>query len=227
MKYITYLFFIGVITASGFFVYNKYWKNDKKITPIVTVKQDQESARVRKPSPNPLVITDNNTRAQKPKPAGPAALIESALAAAAAGDNAKALETYRKILAEHRNTTESLRAAIALGDNALAGGGLWNARALYTYAFGRLGRQSSERRSVYAKITGINDKLVWSTRVYPGARDAATHIVQPGEVLDKIAARYNCPRRFIQKMNKLQSTSIRYGQRIKVIRGIDSRARTR
>ncbi len=215
MKYISYLVVIGILAGAGFFIYNKYWKKPASTAgPSVRIPVEKTKIRADK---NTLIIP---AKAAKKKQA--ALTPEQTLykqAEDAKTDN-EALAAYRKLVSDYPDTREAISAAITLGDYLNAEEKYESARGYYTFAHDRL--QLNERAGVYAKITAINDHLVWSHRVYPGVKDTTLYLIQPGDSLNKIAARFNCPVRFIKKINRMKGNRITFGQRIKVIKGTDS-----
>jgi lipoprotein-anchoring transpeptidase ErfK/SrfK len=228
MKYLFYVVIIAVIVVAGYFIYNKYWQSPgKPHSQAIQINLPDKPKQAGKQSTLPLYTGDSTAKTAAPVNTAPSdsdqpltpekKLMQQARAAK---NDAEAVEIYKKIVAEYTDTVEAITAAIVLGDQFVSEENYQTARSYYTFAYKRL--PTANREGVYSKITGINDKLVWSNQVYPNVKDTVLYQVQPKDYLEKIAIKFNCPCLFIQKINGLSDTAIAMGQRLKVIKGVDS-----
>ncbi len=68
-------------------------------------------------------------------------------------------------------------------------------------------------------LTGVNRLLVFSTKVAADDPLAEAYTVASGDLLIRVAPRYNLTYQFIETINGIDARRIRVGQRIKVVRG--------
>ena len=74
-----------------------------------------------------------------------------------------------------------------------------------------------QRATLKGRLDALVERLIFSRRAGPGSE---LHKIRPGDNLARIAARYNCPKDLIQKINGIADPNlIRAGERIKVIDG--------
>lgn len=85
-----------------------------------------------------------------------------------------------------------------------------------------LGSDISPRiaQQVRREIAAVNEKLVFSPLVAEKDPHVTTHVVQSGEVLSRLAPRYDLPWRCIARINRITDPRrVRAGQRLKVVNG--------
>ncbi len=69
-------------------------------------------------------------------------------------------------------------------------------------------------------IARVNQTLIFSPRITDADPYAGEHIMQPGQILARVAPRYHVPWQFIARINNIPDTRrIRAGQRLKVVNG--------
>lgn len=87
-----------------------------------------------------------------------------------------------------------------------------------TLSFLFLRSSPGERRDrMQQRLDELTEFLIFSRR--PGPH-SVQHTIQPGDTLGKLAAKYNCPQKLIQKINGITNPNlIRIGDRLKVIVG--------
>jgi LysM repeat protein len=95
-----------------------------------------------------------------------------------------------------------------------AGAGLDERAALSAAYFAAL--DAKKRDGYRTRLDELVAEYIFSTRP---VECADMHTVAKGDSLQKIAAKYNFPVEGIQKVNKLSTTSLRIGERLKVPRG--------
>ncbi|MFH1023449.1 MAG: L,D-transpeptidase family protein [Planctomycetota bacterium] len=88
-----------------------------------------------------------------------------------------------------------------------------NARGALTAELKVAPATSEQRDMLLKKLDALNDEF-FSPKPAPGT---TIHIVQPGDVLFKIAKKYNTTPEFIQRLNGMKGTTIQPNQRLKVI----------
>ena len=82
------------------------------------------------------------------------------------------------------------------------------------------GLSSEDAAEVRQELAAVNEKLVFSPLVDEADPFTKTHVIEPGQMLAKIAPRYNVPWRFIARINRITDPRrIRAGQRLKVVTG--------
>lgn len=92
----------------------------------------------------------------------------------------------------------------------------WTARNLYSFAFDRT-QDSKLKEECKGILDQLNVELVFSSKP---SNDSESYQIQPGDVLTEIAAKYNCPYRFIMQINNITDPrNLRAGERIKVLTG--------
>jgi LysM repeat protein len=83
---------------------------------------------------------------------------------------------------------------------------------------GRISR--SDANAVRREMAQLNEVLVFSPRIVQGDPLVETYVVQPGDVLQRIARNYDVPWEFIAHINGIARPELlRAGQRLKIVRG--------
>jgi len=107
------------------------------------------------------------------------------------------------------------KGALERAAKAKAAGALEEERAALSTAY--LACLDAARRApLKARLDELASDLVFSSRA---SGVAHSHTVRSGESLVKVAATYNFPAEGIQRVNKLKSTGLRVGERLKVPKG--------
>ena len=75
---------------------------------------------------------------------------------------------------------------------------------------------NAKRAEIKNKLDGLNAELVFSHEPSP---DAFIYVVRPGDSLIRIASKYNTNYEFIVRINNKHRTSIRVGERLKILKG--------
>ena len=75
---------------------------------------------------------------------------------------------------------------------------------------------NAKRAEIKSKLDGLNAELVFSHEPSP---DAFIYVVRPGDSLIRIASKYNTNYEFIVRINNKHRTSIRVGERLKILKG--------
>lgn len=152
-----------------------------------------------RPKPEPVDLTGGTNAATgvPVPPPGPAA----SLAASASGD--------------------TVRALIDEGDRKLATGDLVSARSLYNRAL--LDRRTvvADQEWLRAKITQLNEELVFSNKVFKNDPVATEYTVAGGDNPSKIAHKQDLTTEpsLIQRINKVEPRKLQVGQKLKLLRG--------
>ena len=68
-------------------------------------------------------------------------------------------------------------------------------------------------------LASVNEQLVFSPKVFPGDPLAESYAIQSGDLLAKIAPRFNLTYQFLEDINGVDARKLRVGQKIKLIRG--------
>jgi predicted negative regulator of RcsB-dependent stress response len=119
-------------------------------------------------------------------------------------------------ITQYPDSPYSAPAAATLG-GIMLGIDKWTARNLYSFAFDHT-QDSKLREDCKKALDPLNAELVFSPK--PGGSDSKLYQIQPGEVLTTIAAKFNCPYRFIMLINNIDDArNLRAGDRIKVLTG--------
>jgi LysM repeat protein len=86
-----------------------------------------------------------------------------------------------------------------------------------SFVFLRL-RPGERRDLTKTRLDELVDRIIFSPRPGPYSE---LYRIQPGDNLDKIAARFNCPKDLIARMNRIKDPNlIQEGQRLKVLHGV-------
>lgn len=93
-------------------------------------------------------------------------------------------------------------------------------REVYSIALRTVG-YGPERKQLVGRLNELNKYLIWSRML---TKDSKTHIVMPGESVERIGVAYGLPRdctKSISRINNLKKDLIRPNQKIKVIAKLD------
>jgi len=74
-------------------------------------------------------------------------------------------------------------------------------------------------RRIRRRLAEVNEELIFSSAVRPDDPLVATHTVAPGDLLSRIAPKYDVPYPLIERVNGVEARRIRVGQTLKIIRG--------
>lgn len=119
-------------------------------------------------------------------------------------------------------SAQAVRRLIEAGDSAAASGRMVDARISYSKAYTHPEAAPSDKASLRAKLTAINNDLVFSSKVTQGDPLAEVYTVAPGDSLVKIARKRDLATdwRLIQRVNGISSPNrIQVGQKLKLLRG--------
>jgi LysM repeat protein len=118
-------------------------------------------------------------------------------------------------------STGEITSLIAEGDRKLKANDLVGARASFSKAYVNAKTVRSDLDSLRSKLETINKDLFASAKVYPGDPMTEEYVVADGDGLQRIARRRNLVTdwRLIERTNKVDSTKLRVGQKLKLIRG--------
>ncbi len=118
-------------------------------------------------------------------------------------------------------STEEVRQLISEGDRKLQGGDLVAARAAFSRALLHPKAARADQESLRGKLSAINQDLVFSTKLITGDPIAEEYTVQPGDMLARIARDRELATdwRLIQRINKVDPSRLRVGQKLKLVRG--------
>lgn len=118
-------------------------------------------------------------------------------------------------------STEEVRQLISEGDRQLQRGDLLGARVAFSRALLHPKAARADQDSLRGKLGAINQDLVFSAKVIPGDPIAEEYTVQPGDMLARIARERELATdwRLIQRINKVEPSRLRVGQKLKLVRG--------
>lgn len=77
----------------------------------------------------------------------------------------------------------------------------------------------AEQQMIRDTLTSVNRGLVFSREVQPGDTVAEAYVVQSGDLLARIAPRFNLTYQFLERINNIEARRLQVGQKIKVIKG--------
>jgi lipoprotein-anchoring transpeptidase ErfK/SrfK len=98
-------------------------------------------------------------------------------------------------------------------DAARHAGSLLEAKELYLQIL-QQAPSTSMAATVQERLGEVNLRLIFSPTMTP---DAATHVIEPGDTLSKIARKFHMTLELLMAANGLRSDRIRPGQRLKVV----------
>jgi LysM repeat protein len=161
------------------------------------------------PKPAPFDATNPSTTTANPQP--PTTPTTTAPAAAPG------------ILPSIPNPTSAseFRAFMDAGDKALSANKPVEARRQYSRALLSKDATRSDQESLRAKLTGINDDLVFSSRITTDDPFVEGYTVAPADKLVNIVKKRQLAVdwHLIQRINKIDPSKIKVGQKLKLVRG--------
>lgn len=116
----------------------------------------------------------------------------------------------------------AVRMQIAAAESSASAGRLAEARVLLNRAMHDPRASDADVEMLRARLTDLNETLVFSPAVTPGDPLVETYAIQPGDRLIKVvnAADLKTDWRFIQRVNKMSDPGrLRVGQKIKLVKG--------
>jgi len=243
MRDVIAVILIAVLIVGGYFGYRAIFSGEEAgaepvATPSPLTDETPSSALEASPS-SPQVIEEPGqaqqvalTQAEQAAAAPPAQPEQAAPSPTAQEDPAQKLFEQGRLLYSQNNVqgaADSLNAVIskypespysAPAAATLAGITVntdkWSARNLYSFAFDRT-EDAKLKEECRKALDQLNSDLVFSATP---SKDSESYQVQPGDVLTTIAAKYNCPYKFIMQINNIEDArKVRVGDRIKVLTG--------
>jgi LysM repeat protein len=134
------------------------------------------------------------------------------------GDDQTYISAMRHLVEAFSKSSQAVNVAPELAGVYAAKNDFEMARLVYSFAYKRAADYKG-RRALAAKLDPICEQLVFSRKKFS---ECVFHRVQQGNTLIGLAAKYNCPYRFIQKINKKRNDRLRLGERLKIICGPDN-----
>lgn len=118
-------------------------------------------------------------------------------------------------------STGDMTSLIAEGDRKARSSDLVGARAAYSKALANPKTAKGDQDALRSKMTTINQDLIFSAKVYPGDPMIEEYSVEAGDGLQKIAKKRNLVTdwRLIERVNKADSSKLKVGQKLKLVRG--------
>jgi lipoprotein-anchoring transpeptidase ErfK/SrfK len=116
----------------------------------------------------------------------------------------------------------SVRSFIEAGDRAFSSNKLVEARVSYSHALLSPEIARSDAEVIRAKVTTINDDLLFSSKVVAGDPLVESYSVASGDSLDRIKKKRDLAVdwRFLARVNKITNpTGLKIGQKLKLVRG--------
>jgi len=170
---------------------------------------DQSSAAVADAGSNPLAEAIERTmQGGKGEPTGAALPAPIVKVPASAGAGA-------------RGAMGSSR-GISAAKEAIAGNDLLAGRSILNRVLSDPSTPADERERVRGELAQLNEKLLFSPKVYPSDPLVGTYEVRPGDSLERIASRLGLAVdwRLLQRVNRLKNPNhIQVGQTLKIVRG--------
>ncbi|TET38962.1 MAG: LysM peptidoglycan-binding domain-containing protein [Planctomycetota bacterium] len=133
------------------------------------------------------------------------------------GDDQTYVSAMRHLVEAFSKSGQALKVAPELAGVYAAKNDFETARRIYSFAYKRAA-DYRERRALAAKLDPICERLIFSRKKFS---ECVFYRVQQGDKLIRLAAKYNCPYRFIQRINKKRDDRLRIGERLKIICGPD------
>jgi LysM repeat protein len=174
------------------------------------------------PQPQESKAAESSAAAAQPQDSTPAAqedpaqkLFEQARVLLNENKTQETATCLNTIITQYPDSSYSAPAAATLAGITSATD-KWTARNLYSFAFDRT-QDSKLREECKKALDQLNAELVFSSKP---SNDSKLYQIQPGDVLTTIAAKFNCPYRFIMLINNIDDArNLRAGDRIKVLVG--------
>lgn len=118
-------------------------------------------------------------------------------------------------------STSDVMMLIAEGDRKQKANDLVGARASFSKAMLNPKCSATDQDSLRTRLTTINQDLVFSAKVYAGDPMCEEYAVESGDGLQKIAKKRGLVTdwRLIERINKADSSKLKIGQKLKLVRG--------
>lgn len=118
-------------------------------------------------------------------------------------------------------STEEIRLLIDAGDRRLAAGDAVAARVAFSKALSSKNSTRADQDMLRAKLTAINDDLIFSPKPVKGDPYTEEYTVQSGDNPVKIARKRELATEagLIERVNKIDPRKLRVGQKLKLVRG--------
>lgn len=118
-------------------------------------------------------------------------------------------------------STSEVMNLMAEGDRKQKAGDLLGARALLSKALLNSKTSKSDQEALRTKLTTINQDLIFSAKVTPGDPMCEEYTIEAGDGLEKIARKRALVTdwRLIERINKVDSTKLKVGKKLKLVRG--------
>lgn len=118
-------------------------------------------------------------------------------------------------------STGDMTSLIGEGDRKARSNDLVGARAAYSKALANPKTARGDQDALRSKMTTINQDLIFSAKVHPGDPMIEEYTVESGDGLQKIAKKRNLVTdwRLIERVNKADSSKLKVGQKLKLVRG--------
>lgn len=146
---------------------------------------------------NPAAVKPDGTAGTKPTPTSPSGQLPAS------------------------GTSEDQRATVSGGDQKLASGDSLGARTLFSRALADSRATRGDQDSLRTKLTQLNNDLLFSTKVAKGDPFVEEYTVVEGDNPTRIARKRDLATEpsLISRINKVSATSLRVGQKVKLVRG--------
>lgn len=203
-------------------------------TPTTPVRAPETQRSAALPDPEPVLRSTQDTAApsqtaQKPAEPDGAAVIEMGVPVVK-NDPPPSTTAQQTGRPQQSSTSAALPATTSAGVSDLVGRAdalvaqsrPLEARDILNRALFARSTTEAERDTIRARLTSINDTLVFSRAVAPGDPVASSYTIGPGDSLAKIAASENTRTdwRLISQVNGISDPRrIRVGQSIKLVKG--------
>ena len=118
-------------------------------------------------------------------------------------------------------STSDMLALIAEGNSKMSSNDLVGARAAFSKALINPKTVKQDQEALRSKLTTINQDLMFSSKIFAGDPMVEEYVVEPGDGLQRIARKRALVTdwRLIERVNKVDSTKLRVGQKLKLVRG--------
>ncbi|NQT18076.1 MAG: L,D-transpeptidase family protein [Planctomycetes bacterium] len=182
---------------------------------VVAVGQKPDEKEIEPPREEPKQAPPKK-EIEEPRPPDPGAaeLFIKAAEAEKQGD-ARAVDLYREVVRNALGSEEATQAAAALGN--IYYKQKQAARAVQYLKIALAGKLAAQqRRTLRQKLDELSAGLIFDPQ---NNRRASYHVVKPGDTLSVIGQKYQIPWELLQRLNRLEGTSIRVDQRLKVVQG--------
>jgi LysM repeat protein len=248
MRDVIAVILVGVLIVGGYFGYKAIFGQEEAVTePVVGTATPETAAPAPEVPAAPPEPAEQTAQAESPRiqpqetkrtemavPPQPqeTATAPTALSPAPQEDPARKLFEQARLLYSENRTQEasiclnaiitqyqdspySAPAAVSLAAVTI-NTDKWAARNLYSFALDHT-QDAKLKEECRKTLDQLNAELVFSPQL---SKDSESYQIQPGDVLTAIAAKYNCPYRFIMQINNITDPrSLRVGDRIKVLTG--------